>query len=197
MNSFCASPKRSLLELAARVASMVLLSCVSLWVIAVVAIRVHLFHAFYIHHLQTVEDEKWLRVQCDDPVFFSNLKQHVSLCAQVQENAQRNALLVALTQTMENSSLCGVVSCWDLVMGLQHASLNTMLMLSACAILMVAVLLPCANIVTRFLCESSPKSFHYSDSSVVAYRESPWPRYASLDVADSPPLDFQYGKKLV
>jgi hypothetical protein len=159
----------------------------------------HLFHTFYIHHLQTVEDEKWLRMQCDDPVFFSNLKQHVSLCAQVQENAQRNALLVALTETMENSSLCGVVSCWDLVMGLQHASLNTMLMLSACAILMVAVLLPCANIVTRFLYESSPRSFHYasSETSVLPYRESSWARYAPLDTVDSASPGFQYGKKVV
>ena len=186
------------MELTLRVFSMMLLSCTALWATAVLAIRVHLFHSFYIHHLQSVEDEKWLRVQCDDPVFFSNLKQHVSLCAQVQENAQRNPFLVALNETMQNSSMCGIVSCWDLISGVQNASLNTMLLLTLGAVLVVAVILPSANIVTRFLYESNPSSLHYAshESQMAVYRDHSslgarsWPRYPALDLEDvviSPP----------
>lgn len=153
-----ASSRPGVAVLVARVMSFATLACVVLWGCAVVVMRVYLFHTFYIHHLQTIEDEQWLLRQCSDPAFFANLKQHVGLCAQVQENAQRSPFLVALNETMQNSSLCGVVQCWELVQHIQGAGLSAVVLASVAAVLLVAVVLPAANIVTRFLQESTSMS---------------------------------------
>lgn len=151
----CSRSKLSLSRLCGKVFSFVVMSSVMLWVVAVIVMRVYMFHTFYIHHLQTIENEKWLLKQCAEPAFFANLKQHVTLCAEVQENAQKNSFLVALNETMKNSSMCGMVQCWDFLQQIQNMGLTTVVVLSAVGVLMVAVVLPVVNVVSRFMDESS------------------------------------------
>eukprot|EP00961_Rhodomonas_salina_P231527 3127349-Rhodomonas_salina.1 len=105
----------SVSSLVLQVLSTILMSVGMLWTLTIIVTRIHVFHNAYIHQLQAVEDERWLRFQCEDSTFFANLGQHVSLCQQVQENAKRNVILVALNETMSTSSLCGAVHCHEIL----------------------------------------------------------------------------------
>ena len=53
-----------LAHLARRVLAAMLMSVCGLWLFALLCTRVYLFHNAYIHHVQTVENEKWLLFQC-------------------------------------------------------------------------------------------------------------------------------------
>eukprot|EP00961_Rhodomonas_salina_P024663 332250-Rhodomonas_salina.2 len=134
------------------------MSVAILWVLTVVCTRLYLFHNAYIHHLQTIEDERWLLFQCQDPAFFANLKQHVSLCQQVEENARRTPVLVALNETVSVSSLCGAISCWDLIYYVQNGGMSMVTVLSVTALALVAIVIPTANIVSRWIKESAAGS---------------------------------------
>ena len=56
------------------------------------------FHSAYLQAAATIEGERWLRVQCQDPEFFSNLKTHTDLCFTVQNNARVGSFMLALNQ---------------------------------------------------------------------------------------------------
>jgi hypothetical protein len=126
-------------------------SMFGLWFLTLVATRIYVFHNAYIHHVQLIEDERWLLRQCQDPAFFSNLKQHVSLCSQVEENKQRNTFLVALNETMTTVSMCGMVTCWDLMQYIQYGGLSFVATLSVICVLVVVVLIPVISLGLRML----------------------------------------------
>ena len=90
-----------------------------------------------------------------DPAFFANLKQHVSLCQHVEENARKTPVLVALNETMSVSSMCGTVNCWDLVNYVEHGGVSLVTLMSVSAIAMLAVVIPAVNTVTRWVAEAS------------------------------------------
>lgn len=142
---------QSIWTLALKLLSTMLTSIGLLWVLTMLITRVHLFHNAYIHHLQIIEDEKWLLQQCHDPAFFSNLKQHVALCTQVQENAQRNPVLVALDATLATSSLCGTVACSDVMYYMQTGGFSLISLLALGALALIVVIIPAANVLLRFV----------------------------------------------
>jgi hypothetical protein len=48
-----------------------------------------------------LEDEKWLRDNCKDPVFFTNLKSYTTVCSEVEANARVGAFWVALHEVTD------------------------------------------------------------------------------------------------
>lgn len=83
------------------------------WIVSFSMGRFFVFYEAYTSALRTVRDEAWIRTQCDDPQFYSNLKQHSDLCQSVQINFERSPLLVALNAVSETSHLCGRYSCTE------------------------------------------------------------------------------------
>lgn len=52
-----------------------------------------------------LEDEKWLRDNCRDPVFYTNLKSYTSVCTKVETNARVGAFWMALHNVTENMNI--------------------------------------------------------------------------------------------
>ena len=83
------------------------------WIVSFSMGRFFVFYEAYTSALRLVRDEAWIRTQCADPQFYSNLKQHSDLCQSVQINFERSPLLVALNAVSETAHLCGRYSCTD------------------------------------------------------------------------------------
>lgn len=49
-----------------------------------------------------LEDEKWLRDNCKDPVFFTNLKSYTTVCSEVEANARVGAFWYALHEVTDS-----------------------------------------------------------------------------------------------
>lgn len=81
------------------------------WIVSFSVGRFFVFYEAYTSALRLVRDEAWIRAQCSDPQFYSNLKQHSDLCQSVQINFERSPLLVALNAVSETAYLCGRYSC--------------------------------------------------------------------------------------
>lgn len=121
--------------------------------LTLVITRFQLFHNAYIHHHQTIEDESWLLDQCQDPAFYANLKQHVKLCTEVQENKLRSSYLVALNETMSATSMCGTVACMDLIKYVRDGGLSIATTVAIMAVIMVIIVLPLVNLGLRIIGE--------------------------------------------
>jgi hypothetical protein len=50
-----------------------------------------------------LENESWLRNNCRDPVFFSNMRAHTTVCADVEANARVGAFWAALREVSEGA----------------------------------------------------------------------------------------------
>ena len=81
------------------------------WIVSFLVGRFFVFYEAYTSALRVVRDEAWIREQCSDPLFYSNLKQHSDLCQSVQINFERSPVLVALNAVSETAYLCGRFSC--------------------------------------------------------------------------------------
>ena len=81
------------------------------WIVSFSVGRFFVFYEAYTTALRLVRDEAWIREQCSDPLFYSNLKQHSDLCQSVQINFERSPVLVALNAVSETAYLCGRYSC--------------------------------------------------------------------------------------
>ena len=105
------------------VASMIKLMVISLsifWIISFTVGRVFIFYEAYTSVLRVHKEESWLRVQCADPNFYTNMRQHTDLCANVQRNFERIPFLVGLNAVADTAHLCGRYSCADTVIYLSR-----------------------------------------------------------------------------
>ncbi len=104
-------------------ASMIKLMVISLsifWIISFTVGRVFIFYEAYTSVLRVHKEESWLRVQCADPNFYTNMRQHTDLCANVQRNFERIPFLVGLNAVADTAHLCGRYSCADTVIYLSR-----------------------------------------------------------------------------
>ena len=62
--------------------------------------RIFYFHEAYIEESSRRADEQWLLLQCKDPEFYSNIRQHTDLCTEVANNARGSLLLKALHKVL-------------------------------------------------------------------------------------------------
>ena len=100
------------------VASMLKIMVVALgvfWIVSFTVGRLFVFYETYTETMRLLKDETWLRGQCADPSFYSNIRQHADLCTAVQRNFERGAILVALNAVANTAHLCGRQSCADAV----------------------------------------------------------------------------------
>lgn len=127
----------------------VLLTMLAIWTIGLLISRVYIFHTAYIHHLQTIEEEKWLLEQCSDPVFAANLKTHIDICTSVQENTKKNGLLIALHASLQASSLCGVLSCWEIMVYLQSGGVSMITQIGLFLMVSILIIIPMFNTISN------------------------------------------------
>lgn len=89
-----------------------LLTCSTiLWGVTMACDRLYALHITYQEETAKLHDEAWLRVNCQDPVFYANLKSHTDICVQVERNAMKSIFLFAAKQVMHTTYLCGEESC--------------------------------------------------------------------------------------
>lgn len=50
-----------------------------------------------------LEDESWLRNNCRDPVFFSKMRTHSTICSDVEANARLGAFWAAMREVSDNT----------------------------------------------------------------------------------------------
>lgn len=82
-----------------------------LWGFTLVCDRLYSLHVIYTEEVSRLRDETWLRENCQDPVFYTNLRGHTDICTQVEGNARRNLPLFAVKQMLQNTYLCGTRPC--------------------------------------------------------------------------------------
>jgi hypothetical protein len=56
------------------------------------------FHLIYQATAARLQSERWLRAQCEDPHFFSNMHLHSDLCFTVENNARVGAFMLSLRE---------------------------------------------------------------------------------------------------
>jgi len=83
----------------------------AIYILMVIVERAVVFHEAYTSWQSKVQEEAWLLLQCGDPQFYSNLRQHTDLCETVHKNSRKSALLTALSAVAANTFLCGDQQC--------------------------------------------------------------------------------------
>lgn len=81
-----------------------------LFYISVTGIFISRFYIFYeVYTAESVKkrEDAWLRVQCKNPEFYSNLRQHTDLCTQVEQHARSWIFLTALNAMAMRNQWCG------------------------------------------------------------------------------------------
>lgn len=124
-----------------------------LWVVTMCCDRLYALHTTYREAAAGLANEEWLRVNCQDPVFYSNLKGHTDICAEVERNARRNLLLFSLAQVMRETYLCGATSCAEQLAAVctwfLHLSTPVMLIVGVMAFLCPLVLVQLLRVVVE------------------------------------------------
>jgi hypothetical protein len=106
-----------------------LLALLLLWLVG----RTPRFYSAYMQHMQTLEDDAWLRTQCQDPIFVSRMMRHHDVCERVRESFRQPAFLVAL-------QACCVPSEWQALM--PSVGWETVCLVSFILLLAPGILLP-------------------------------------------------------
>ena len=95
--------------------------CLSVfWSISFITGRVFVFYEAYTNITLVQRQDEWLRLQCSEPGFYTNMRQHADLCAKVQLNFERIPLLVGLNAVANTAHLCGRHSCADAIIYLSN-----------------------------------------------------------------------------
>ena len=124
------------------------------WIVSFSVGRFFVFYEAYTSTLRIIRDEAWIRAQCADPQFYSNLKQHSDLCQSVQINFERSPFLVALNAVSETAHLCGRYSCTENLMAISRGGWPVMLSVGFFSLLAPTLLVQ----VMRLLMSSSSSS---------------------------------------
>jgi hypothetical protein len=127
----------------------------ALWLVALLCDRLYQFNITYREAAAERANEDWLRENCRDPVFYSNLKSHSDLCSTVERNARRNLLFFSLNQVLAETYVCGATSCTEqaaaVVAWYFRLSTSLMLLVSAMAVLCPLVLVQLIRVVVEAL----------------------------------------------
>jgi hypothetical protein len=77
--------------------------------------RAYVFYEAYSLFSMQRSEESWLRVKCKDAEFYSNMRQHTDLCAQVEHRALQWLLLHALNKVFTTTHICGERPCIEYI----------------------------------------------------------------------------------
>jgi hypothetical protein len=89
-----------------------------MWMTTFSVSRMYLLHEAYIEETNRRSDEQWLLKQCNNPEFYSNIRQHTDICTEVAKNAKSSLLLKALYKVASSTHICGRESCMETLYGL-------------------------------------------------------------------------------
>lgn len=89
-----------------------------MYIFTLCASRMYVFYETYSELRAMVSGEKYLLQRCNDPEFFSNIRQHTDLCTTVFVNARTNLVLNALNKTLQGSYLYPILYMWLLIIHL-------------------------------------------------------------------------------
>lgn len=168
---------------------------VGLWTSIFIFTRIYLFYEAYQSESKKKEDERWLRIKCLEPEFFSNMKQHSDLCNQVEINARRSCFLTALHIVLDNTYLCGYESCLTLAGSVTTwmigAGMPFMIFLVVVILLTPTLLYPCFRIYLDRMAERRIMSIYNApygmDKYIENHRSSPiFPLQDSYTIEYSP-----------
>jgi hypothetical protein len=130
------------------------------WIVSFSVGRFFVFYEAYTSALRVVRDEAWIRAQCADPQFYSNLKQHSDLCQSVQINFERSPLLVALNAVSETAHLCGRYSCTDNLMAISRGGWPVILSVGFVSLLAPTLLVQVMRLLMSSKVSDLPTSYH-------------------------------------
>lgn len=121
----------------------ILLVCVAA-VVSFTITRTHMFHVAYGARMREYTNNIWLVEQCKSAEFYSNMKQHSSLCEDVEKLQNDSLWLHALRDVIEKTSFCGSISCETLLQILvTWVATHSMYLATLCvfAVLVIAFLI--------------------------------------------------------
>ena len=105
----------------------VMVALTAFWVASFLIIRIAIFAEAMQEAKSVQADEAWLLQQCQDPDFYSKMRLHTDLCIQVQRNAERSPVIVALKAVANTAHLCGRHSCGEVLVWLGEGGWPTLL----------------------------------------------------------------------
>ena len=73
--------------------------------------RLHMLHSTITRLQAERKNEAWLLQQCKEDAFYHNLKQHSTLCDDVNARAEDALLLHAVREVIENTYICNFDTC--------------------------------------------------------------------------------------
>jgi type II secretory pathway pseudopilin PulG len=73
--------------------------------------NIHKFHTALAARRQALQDNKWLLKQCQSAEFYSNMRQHSSVCDEVALEEADTLWLHALRDVFDSMHPCGSISC--------------------------------------------------------------------------------------
>ena len=97
-----------------------ILCLTAFWIASFSISRLFVFYQTYTAHVRLLKDESFLRTECANPEFFSNMRRHSDVCIDVQRNAELNPIFVALDAVANTAHLCGRYSCSDVIIYLSN-----------------------------------------------------------------------------
>jgi hypothetical protein len=149
-------------QLFVRLTTYLVIAGAVLWGVTLVCDRVFALHSIYTAQIARIKEEEWLRVKCQEPEFFRNLRSHTTLCTEVESNARRSALLFAVNEVMQGTYLCGRTSCteqgtqalvWFMQLSMPMMICVTLFGALVCPVLAVQIL--------RAIISAMQPSYHY------------------------------------
>ena len=161
-------------QLFVRLSTYLVIAGAVLWGVTLACDRVFALHSIYTSHVAKIKEEEWLRVKCQEPEFFRNLRSHTTLCSEVESNARRSALLFAVNEVMQGTYLCGRMSCteqgtqafvWFLQLSMPMMICVTLFGALVCPMLVVQIL--------RAIISVMQPSYHYAGLSHSRSRSHP------------------------
>ena len=102
------------------VVQFLIVTLTAFWTASFLVLRVAVFVDAWQQAVRVQQDEAWLRLQCADPEFYTNMRQHTDLCTEVRRNAEQIPFLQALSAVANTAHLCGRYSCADAVLYLSR-----------------------------------------------------------------------------
>ncbi len=132
------------------------------WIVSFSVGRFFVFYEAYTSALRLIRDEAWIRTQCSDPQFYSNLKQHSDLCQSVQINFERSPLLVALNAVSETAHICGRYSCTENLIAITRGGWPVILSVGFISLIAPTLLVQVMRLLMSTRASDLPTSYHHA-----------------------------------
>lgn len=152
--------------------------------VSLLVTNIHKYHTALAVRRKAVLDNKWLLEQCQSAEFYSNMRQHSSLCDEVALEEADTLWLHALRDVFDTSNPCGSSSCEQRIMhGLTWVFERGVFVLCAIALSVFVMTMVVFN-VHRVLAQRQLSSADYIHP--LSHQHAPfYPRMVATDMYDN------------